>query len=75
MHVLFGKRTAVRADFVIPATGGGIVVGSGVNHAVAGIGVGQIVAGLSGIESKLQHLHARITGIHQKLSHRIGEES
>ena len=48
-----------------PALGGHVVVGAGVHHTVAGVGVGQVVARLPAVESELHDLHARITALGQ----------
>ena len=43
-----------------PAFGGHIVVGAGVHHAVAVVGVGQVIAGFPAVKGKLHDLHARV---------------
>ena len=43
-----------------PAFGGHVVVGAGVDDAVPGVGVGQIIARLPAVKRKLHDLHARV---------------
>ena len=56
-----------------PALGGHVVVGAGVHHTVAGVGVGQIIARFPAVESELHDLHARITALGQHGLHLRGQ--
>ena len=60
---------------LIPAGQRIIIMSTRIYHAVVGIIVRQIVAFLSGIKGKLQHLHARIAGLRQHPVHALRQKS
>ena len=62
-----GKIAVVVAALLDPGAGRRIVMCACVNDRILYVVVGQIVAGLTGIKGKLQHLHARISCAGQKL--------
>ena len=64
-QVAAGIGHILGAGALTPALGGHVVVGAGVDHTVAGVGVGQIVARLTAVEGELHDLHARVAACGQ----------
>ena len=73
-HIVPGQGAVFGGDGLEPADYRLVVVGTGVDHGIDGIVVGQIVigrAGVTGVEGKFQNLHAGETGIPDQLTDRI----
>ena len=64
-QVAAGIGHILGAGALTPALGGHVVVGAGVDHTVAGVGVGQVVARLAAVEGELHDLHARVAACGQ----------
>src|SRR5699024_4336511 len=58
---------------LLPALGGDVVVGAGVDHAVGGVGVGQVIARLPAVEGELHDLHAGASAGGQQGFHLVGQ--
>ena len=70
------RRPLFGQDAAVPARHRLVVVGAGVDHAVCGVVVGQIVpctGGIPGVEGELQHLHAGETAVRHQLADAVGE--
>src|SRR5699024_3955471 len=72
-QVAAGVGHILAAGGLLPALGGDVVVGAGVDHAVGGVGVGQVSARLPAVEGELHDLHARAAAGGQQGFHLVGQ--
>ena len=75
MHVLTGVGHGLGGGGLKPLTHGHVVVGAGVADGVLGVSMGQVVGGLAGIESELQHLHAGVAGLVTQVQNLLSQEA
>ena len=68
-----GVGYVLGAGVATPTLGGHVIVGACIHHTVAGVGVGQVVARLPAVESKLHDLHARVAAFGQHRLHLRGQ--
>ena len=68
-QIFGGVGDVLRRGLLPPQQQGTVVVGAGVADAVGRVGVGEVAAGVAGVEGEFQHLHARPAGVVQQLRH------